>query len=59
MGKLEYLLGNHKEALEILKEIPIKDDFLFVLNINDYYFIYQLLFIFIQGNWRVFFSINK
>lgn len=29
IGKLEYLLGNHKEALEILKEIPVKDDFVY------------------------------
>ncbi|KAL5239288.1 hypothetical protein ACI65C_006698 [Semiaphis heraclei] len=26
-GKLEYLRGNHKEALSTLKEIPMKDDF--------------------------------
>ncbi|XP_025205222.1 CCR4-NOT transcription complex subunit 10 [Melanaphis sacchari] len=28
MGKLEYLRGNHKEALAILKDIPVKDDFI-------------------------------
>jgi len=28
MGKLEYLRGNHKEALAILKQIPVKDDFM-------------------------------
>jgi len=27
MGKLEYLQGNHKEAIEILKEIPTEDGF--------------------------------
>jgi len=27
IGKLEYLRGNHTEALEILKQIPVKDDF--------------------------------
>lgn len=47
MGKLEYLLGNHKKALEILKEIPIKDDFLLVLNIDIYYYIYNFLFFFL------------
>jgi len=26
-GKLEYLRGDHKKALSILKEIPVKDDF--------------------------------
>lgn len=28
MGKLEYLRGNHREALDILKNIPMNDDFM-------------------------------
>lgn len=27
MGKLEYLRGNHVDALNILKDIPMNDDF--------------------------------
>ncbi|XP_050428026.1 CCR4-NOT transcription complex subunit 10 isoform X2 [Adelges cooleyi] len=27
LGKLEYLRGNHKEALDILKEVPLTDNF--------------------------------
>jgi len=27
MGKLEYLRGNHQEALAILKEIPVIDNY--------------------------------